>query len=240
MLVRQGAIGVGTIHQALVEAGEPIAADELASGLYGPSTELAVRDFQSRHVDQNGHALQEDGTVGPMTMWALQHPNGGTSRFTAPGWRCEPSDCRAAVKRVVEVAVGEIGVIEQPDGSNRGARVDVYTAPDLGIPWCAAFVSWCFLRGADDGSPFGRILSALKMREWAVTNNRLLGIAALPQPGDVFVLLRGDLHGHVGLVVGSTPDGRMLTIEGNAGNAVRGLVRARAAVSCIIRPIPLV
>lgn len=243
MLARQGSVGVGTIHQALVEAGEPVAADELAKGIFGPSTELAVRDFQARHVGASGAALQEDGICGPMTLWALQHPNGrngGQPRYTAPDWRCEPSEARAAVRRVLEVAVGEIGVIEQPDGSNRGARVDVYTAPDLGIPWCAAFVSWCFLRGAEDGSPFGRILSALKMRDWAVAHGRVLGEAAIPQAGDVFVLLRGDLHGHVGLVVGNTPDGRMLTIEGNSGNAVRGLVRARSSVSLVVRPIPLV
>lgn len=228
------------IHQALVEAGEPINADELASGLFGPTTELAVRDFQARHVDQNGHALQEDGLVGPGTWWALQHPNGRRDRFTAPGWRCAPSECRSAVKRIVEVAAGEIGVVEQPDGSNRGARVDVYTAPDLGIPWCAAFVSWCFLRGAEDGSPFGRILSAYKFAQWGNEHGRTLGDAAIPQAGDVFVILRGNLHGHVGLVVGLTMDGRMLTVEGNAGNAVRGLIRARASVNAVVRPIPLV
>jgi len=244
MLLRKGDIGVGSIQQALVEAGENVSADELASGVFGPSTELAVRDFQARHVDANGHALGEDGIVGPGTMWALLHPNGGGpgARFTAPGWRCEPSEAREAVRRVLEVAVGELvlGVTEQPDGSNRGPRVDVYTAPDLGIPWCAAFVSYCFARGVDAGSPFGRILSALKMRDWAAANSRLLGIAALPQPGDVFIILRGDLHGHVGLIVGNTPDGRMLTIEGNAGNAVRGLIRARASVTAIARPIPLI
>lgn len=240
MLLRQGSIGVGTIHQALVEAGEPVAADELAAGLFGESTLAAVRDFQARHVGQDGHALAEDGIVGPGTLWALLHPNGGANRYTAPGWRCSPSECRSAVRRIVEVAAGEIGVTEQPDGSNRGARVDVYTTPDLGIPWCAAFVSWVFLRGAEDGSPFGRVLSALKMRDWAAANGRLLGDAALPQAGDVFVVLRGDLHGHVGLVIGTATEGRMLTIEGNAGNAVRGLIRARSSVTAIVRPISLV
>lgn len=239
MLVQQGAIGVGTIHQALVEAGESVDAAELASGLYGPSTELAVRDFQAHHVDRNGHALQVDGVCGPSTLWALQHPNGGVNRCAAPGWRCEPSQEREAVRPVLEAAVGEIGNIEQPDGSNRGPRIDLYTAPDLGIPWCAAFASWCFAK-AESGSPFGRILSALKMRDWAVANGRVLGAGALPQAGDVFVILRGDLHGHVGIVAGLTPEARIYTIEGNSGNAVRGLIRDRLAVTCVVRPIPLV
>lgn len=247
MLVQRGASGVGAIHQALVEAGEPIAADELAAGTYGPSTALAVRDFQARHVDANGHALSEDGICGPMTMWALQHPNGGVNRSTAPGWRCEPSEARAAVRRVLEVAVGELGVIEQPDGSNRGERVDVYTKPDFGIPWCAAFVSWCFLRGAEDGSPFGRFTGSWQFREWGRKVGRILGDAAIPQPGDVAIILREDPAkptkeppGHTTMIVGNAPDGRLYTIEGNSANRVRGLVRARSQFTCIVRPIPLV
>jgi hypothetical protein len=169
-------------------------------------------------------------------MWALLHPNGTQSRYTAPGWRCAPSEARAEVRRILEVAVGEIGVVERPDASNRGPRVDVYTAPELGIPWCAAFVSWCYAH-AEKGSPFGRLLSALRFRDWGAAHGRTLGASALPQPGDVFVIPRGDLHGHVGLVAGLAPDGRMLTIEGNAGNAVRGLVRARAAVTAVVRPM---
>jgi hypothetical protein len=159
-------------------------------------------------------------------------------QYTAPGWRCDPSEARLEVRGILEVAVGEIGTVEQPDGSNRGERVDVYTAPELGIPWCAAFVSWCYAH-AEEGSPFGRLLSALRFRDWGAAHDRILGEAAMASPGDVFLILRGDMHGHVGLVAGLTFDGRMCTVEGNAGNAVRGLVRARAAVTAVLRPIPL-
>lgn len=237
-MLARGSAGVGAIHQALVEAGEPVAADELAAGAFGPSTEAAVRDFQARHVGPGGHALSEDGVVGPATEWALEHPNGAQARYTAPGWRYELSSCRAAVRRVLEVAVGEIGVTEQPDGSNSGPRVDVYTQPERGIQWCAAFVSWCYRR-SENGSPFGTILSAYKFAEWGRQKGGLLGIAALPSPGDVFVIIRGDLHGHVGLVAGLTMDGRLCTVEGNSGNAVRGLIRTRSTLSAIVRPIPI-
>jgi len=254
MLVRQGAIGVGTIHQALIEAGETVADDERESGLYGASTELAVRDFQAHHVDQSGHALAVDGICGPATLWALQHPNGGANRFTAPGWRCEPSQAREAVRRVLEVAVDELGlgVTEQPDGSNRGPRVDVYTAPDLGIPWCAAFASWCYAR-RDGGSPFGRFTGSWQFREWGRKTGRVLGqglmtgAAAMPQAGDVAIILREDPRktqkeppGHTMLIAGIADDGRLITIEGNSGNAVRGLVRPLDAPTFIVRPIPLV
>jgi hypothetical protein len=82
------------------------------------------------------------------------------------------------------------------------------------------------------------LLSALKFRDWGAAHGRTLGASVMPSAGDVFLILRGDLHGHVGLVAGLTPDGRMLTIEGNTGNAVRGLVRARTAVTAVLRPIP--
>lgn len=239
-MLRRGSIGVGAIHQVLVECGADIDPLELETGVFGPSTDAAVREFQSRHVDQHGHALVDDGIVGPATMWAFAHPSGAQFRYTAPGWRCEPSEARAAVRRVLEVAVGEIGVRETPGSPNRGQRVDVYTAPDLGIPWCAAFVSWCYMRGAEDGSPFGRLLSAFKFQQWGLATGRIVRKNAPPSAGDVFVILRGDGHGHVGLVAGLTVDDRMVTIEGNSGDAVRGLIRPRASVTCVVRPIPMV
>lgn len=51
-------------------------------------------------------------------------------------------------QRVVRVAVAEVGVKEHPAGSNRGKRVDEYTATTgtPGQPWCAAFVTWVWLQ----------------------------------------------------------------------------------------------
>jgi peptidoglycan hydrolase-like protein with peptidoglycan-binding domain len=132
--MKQGMIGVGSLHQQLLEAGETIEKSELDTGAFGPSTLAAVRHFQASHVDERGHALQEDGMVGPSSIWALMHPNAGyaNARLTAPGWRAEPSVMREAIRPVMLAAIGEIGVREQPDGSNSGPRVDVFTAPQRG------------------------------------------------------------------------------------------------------------
>ncbi len=240
-------IAVGGVQQLLTEAGYTVPPAELAAVQYGDGTYHAVLAFQASHLAQDGHPLSEDGVVGEQTWYALQHPGTAGVRYTVDGWRCDPSQVREQVRRVLEVAAGEIAVCEQPDGTNRGPRVDVYTRPDfLGSPWCALFTSYCYALGTEGGSPYGRIASTWGIYEWAQHAGRVLGAAALPQAGDQFVILRGDQHdatnrrGHTGIVCGLTDDGRLCTIEGNASNAVRGCIRPRAGVSAVLRPIPLV
>lgn len=48
----------------------------------------------------------------------------------------------------IQTARKELGVSEDPKGSNRGARVDEYNLTCgkdfIGAPWCASFTRWCF------------------------------------------------------------------------------------------------
>jgi hypothetical protein len=242
MIVRVGDSGttVGMLQQLLIEAGYSVGAPELASTRFGASMYSAVRSFQAHHVGPTGHPLDEDGIVGPDTLYALQHPNHDpTLRYTAPGWRWEPSAARGAVVPALRAAVGEVGNHEEPDGSNRGPAIDKYGQD--GQPWCAFFVSWCY-GFVDGGSPFGTIGSAYKLQEWARLNGRLLlgDAGAMPQPGDLFIILRSDFHGHTGLIGGMADDGMsVLSIEGNCSNAVRGMVRPRTSFSSIVRPIAI-
>jgi hypothetical protein len=49
----------------------------------------------------------------------------------------------------LEIALAEIGVLEDPPNSNRGPRVEEYLrSVDMapGLNWCAAFTSWCLLQ----------------------------------------------------------------------------------------------
>ena len=220
------------IHQALVEAGYQIDAADLQAGVIGTSTREAVAEFQRAHVDADGHALEVDGVVGPATEWALQHPGAQLGGFAVPGWRCSPMAARGQAVRILQVAVGQVGVCEVPDGSNRGPQVDRYTMPDLGVPWCAAFVSWCWAH-ADGGSPFGRILSAMGILRWGENHGRTV---KQPVPGDVWIIQRGDRHGHCGLVADVLDGVRVATLEGNSSNAVRGLIRDVAWLAGIVRP----
>ena len=55
---------------------------------------------------------------------------------------------------VIDIAASQIGVVEQPRGSNRGPEVDVYIrttglnpAHDS-FPWCVCFLYWVFEQAA--------------------------------------------------------------------------------------------
>jgi hypothetical protein len=89
----------------------PVAED----GVFGPETADAVELFQARSVDQHGSPLLVDGSVGPMTWAAL---------FGAvPAVETAETPLHTAV---LEVAGSQVGVMEEPPGSNRGPKVDVY------------------------------------------------------------------------------------------------------------------
>jgi peptidoglycan hydrolase-like protein with peptidoglycan-binding domain len=229
---------VGALHQLLLEANETVNADELRSQTFGPSTKTAVLDFQSSHVDPQGRPLAQDGIVGPVTYAALQNPRSPVESFTAAGWRYDLNECRQQERIVVEHAVSSIGTKEDPPGSNRGPKVDLYNGPDyLGSPWCANWVSYMW-RYADGGSPFGKLASAFKFKAWGEEKGRILASDVPARPGDIGVIMRAQGRGHVVLVVGGELPGEPTRcIEGNCGNAVRATLRDRSVLTCIVRPL---
>jgi hypothetical protein len=222
----------------LLESGEKIDAGELRTQTFGPSTKTAVLDFQSSHVDPKGRPLGQDGVVGPVTLASLKNPREPVERFTAAGWRIDLNECRPQERVVVEHAVGEIGQKEDPPGSNRGPRVDLYTGEQwYGAPWCALFCSWAW-KYADGGSPFGVKASAYKIRAWGTENGKILPSSDPSRPGDIGVIMRAQGRGHVALVTGKeVPAEKICCIEGNVGNAVRATLRERSQFTCIVRPL---
>lgn len=122
----------------------------------------------------------------------------------------------------LSIALGEAGVKEDPPGSNRGERVDVYLraagldpAQDS-YPWCAAFVSWAIREAAlRSGGPYRWRGSASVAN--LLKRNRSLAVV-LPKPGDVFLHL-GEHGNHTGFVTGVTADGALTTFEGNTDRA---------------------
>lgn len=121
---------------------------------------------------------------------------------------------------VIRVATQEVGVEEDPIGSNTGPRVRDFQAatslPGTGWPWCGAFVQWVLARAgveqdACSASTESTYLAA-KGLGW---------LSSKPVPG-CLILWRGV---HVGVVVG-VRDGVVDTIEGNSGDRVARRVRA--------------
>lgn len=122
-------------------------------------------------------------------------------------------------ERIIELADAELGVQEEPKGSNRGKRVEEYLkAVGLGPgnPWCAAFVNFivqhaCALEVVKNRLPCTGHVKTM----WARTPQDMK--VTLPQPGDVFVYVFDGGTGHTGFVL-AVNGNSFTTIEGNSND----------------------
>jgi hypothetical protein len=127
-----------------------------------------------------------------------------------------------AGERALAAAQAEVGVAEQPPGSNDAPRIAEYRTATAGSgvgPWCAYFTSWA---AAQAGAPLGEVGQGFGSVEavyaWAQRTGRAMpaGPGVVPSPGDLIVW--GGRH--IGIVESVGPDGSIHTIEGNSSNAV--------------------
>lgn len=142
----------------------------------------------------------------------------------------------------LKVAVSQLGVTEDPAGSNSGPRVNEYlrsTGLGPGYPWCMAFVHWCFKKAGVD---LGGGASVGNFEAWGKQHGALV---VNPQPGDI-VCYRFDADNwpdHVGIVETVSTDKSIHTIEGNTayGNDANGgkvMRRIRRINRCSFVRIP--
>ncbi len=119
-------------------------------------------------------------------------------------------------------AQSQVGVSEQPPGSNDGPQIAEYRTATAGSgvgPWCAYFTSWA---AAQAGAPLGEagqgFGSVSALYGWAQRTGRATpaGPGVHPNPGDLIVW-GGE---HIGIVESVDADGSIHTIEGNSSNAV--------------------
>jgi hypothetical protein len=126
-----------------------------------------------------------------------------------------------AGQAMVNLARQEIGVAEQPPGSNDSPRIAQYRQATAGSgvgPWCAYFVSWAARSvGAplgEQGQGFG---SVEQVWNWAQGAGKAIPAGTQPpQTGDLIVW--GGRH--IGMVESVDPDGTIHTIEGNSSDRV--------------------
>lgn len=133
-----------------------------------------------------------------------------------------------AINAVIKVAQNEIGYLEkktnaQLDNKTANAGYNNYTKywRDIYLayqtePWCAAFVSWCFMKA------FGLTMAKKLLKHWPYVYCPTLGSLftknANPKVGDIVIFYRSGEFRHTGLVTKVQGD-RFWTIEGNTSGA---------------------
>ncbi len=182
----------------------------------GATTTTAATAF-GRALDRADPSGASAATVSPEETGAIV-AGGARSLQSAPG--------ESPAATALRLAQAEIGVAEDPPGSNNGTRIAEYRTATAGsapgIPWCAYFVSWAARQAGvpigEQGQGYGAVE---QIASWAERTGRLRPPATLPEPGDL-ILFGGR---HVGIVESVNADGRLTTVEGNHHNAVQRVER---------------
>jgi hypothetical protein len=162
-----------------------------------------------------GQMLQT-ATGQPAAAWGATGATGATGAAgTIPG-----SGGTAAGRAALQAALAEVGVAEQPPGSNDSPRIAQFRQATAGSgvgPWCAYFVSWAARQAGapigDSGQGFGRVDDVWA---WGQRTGRAMPAAGTtPQPGDLIVW-----DEHIGIVQSVDADGSIHTVEGNSSDRV--------------------
>jgi hypothetical protein len=186
------------------------------AGQFDAALKSLVKVFQLQHVDAFHRPLLSDGEIGPLTWGAL---------FDEPAVAAGGGGQLA--RAALAVAQTQIGVMEDPVGSNRGPMVDQYlratdTAP--GKFWCMAFIYWCFQQAAAQlgvANTFPRTAGCLdawnRSANFRVQQSAARANPALVVPGSIFIFDHGGGLGHAGFVV-EQRSGALRTVEGNSND----------------------
>lgn len=147
----------------------------------------------------------------------------------------------ATAEKVLSIARGELGVMEQPANSNKVKYNTWYYGREVSgavYPWCMAFVQWVFAQAGAKLPYLTASCSALL--NW-YKKNRPGSVVKYPQPGDIIIYN----FGHTGIVE-SVGKGTITAIEGNTSPGVSGSqsnggmvcrrTRKTSTVTAYIRP----
>jgi len=144
----------------------------------------------------------------------------------------------AGNQAIVSIAQSQVGVTEQPPGSNDSPAIATYRTATAGAaagePWCAYFASWVARQAGEplgaQGQGFGAVHD---IWSWAQQTGRAVtnGPGVVPQPGDLIVF--GDQH--VGIVDQVLPNGDIETIEGNYNSSVSTVTRSPTEATGYVR-----
>lgn len=177
--------------------------------------------FQARNSSTDGKPLAIDGEVGA-TTWAALFGPGAVFSTAAFSPQASMRDL------VIDIAASQIGVVEQPRGSNRGPEVDLFIRStgldptEDSYPWCVCFLYWVFGQAAKikgKTNPLPKTAGVIALwnlgrRGEAEVVRKEDANAQSVRPGMIFHLDLGGGKGHAGLVI-EVRDNHIITIEGN-------------------------
>jgi CHAP domain len=153
------------------------------------------------------------------TTFSTALQNAGTSSLTGTA-ASQPAS--SAGQAIVNLVSQEVGVSEQPPGSNDSPRIAQYRQATAGSgvgPWCAYFTSWAAREAGvplgDNGQGFGRVDDVYAWAQKAGKAIPNTGGTVTPQSGDLIVW-----DEHIGVVKNVDADGTIHTIEGNSSDKV--------------------
>lgn len=122
-------------------------------------------------------------------------------------------------EQIIQVAQSQLGVQENPKGSNSGPEVEIYLKSvglGKGFAWCMSFVYWVVQEACKKAShPNLLTKTGGVLVQW---NNCQKLHVSNPQAGDIFILDFGKGIGHTGIVTKVLPNGTIETIEGNSNS----------------------
>ena len=129
-----------------------------------------------------------------------------------------------AINKVIAIAKAEIGYLEKRsnasiDDKTANAGSNNYTKywrdikPDYqGQPWCACFVTWCFVQA------FGQAMATKLLKHYPYVYcpamARLFALYTKPKKGDIVLFFRSGTYAHTGFVE-EVNGSYITTIEGN-------------------------
>lgn len=128
-----------------------------------------------------------------------------------------------SLNKVIEIARGELGVKENPPGSNRVKYWDDYDKSFQGQPWCVAFLWWVFNQAGERMAFFGggKTASCSMLLRWYREQGLTVPVEQV-QMGDIVLL---NFHGgkdpeHCGLVYEVVHDtfGHLVGVRTYEGN----------------------
>lgn len=130
----------------------------------------------------------------------------------------------SAAEKLISIAEAEVGYLEkktngQLDSKTANAGANNYTKywrdikPDYqGQPWCACFVTWCFVQAF--GQPMAQTLLKHYPYVYCPTMSGLFNLNANPKRGDIVIFKHNSVFTHTGIVTSVQGD-YFTTVEGN-------------------------